>query len=304
MATTTTTTTTTTVLVTGADGFIGRNLVVFLASRNFKVIAASRTVSAFGHPSVVTASLPDLAMPFDWQPLLERCDIVVHLAGIAHRFADEEQYDLVNHRATDALAKAACRQQKHLVFVSSIAAQSGSFSEQELTEEAPPKPTNSYGRSKLAAEQSVRASGVSFTILRPVVMYGQGEKGNFQGEKGNFSIIHKISRLPIPLPFGALTARRSVLSVDNFSSAVVMVLTEPRARGEMFIVSDPMPLTVSDLISRRRAAMGHSPWLVPIPESWIKLFLAALGSNEIWHRIGKPLIARPTKLLALGWQPT
>jgi UDP-glucose 4-epimerase len=287
----------TTVLVTGADGFVGRNLVLFLASRNFKVIAASRTVSAPGHPTVVTASLPDLAMPFDWQPLLESCDAVVHLAGIAHRFADEEHYNLINHRATEALAKAACRQQKHLVFVSSIAAQSGSFSEQELTEEHPPRPTNPYGRSKLAAEQSVRASGVCFTILRPVVIYGQGEKGNF-------SIIHRLSSLPIPLPFGALSAQRSVLSVDNFSSAVVMVLAEPRARGEMFIVSDPMPLTVSDLIARRRAALGHSPWLVPIPERWIELSFAAIGWSETWHRIGKPLVARPRKLLALGWKPS
>src|SRR5438067_86715 len=96
-----------TVLVTGADGFIGRNLILYLASRNFKVIAASRTVSDFKHPSVVSAPLPDLAMPFDWQPLLEKCDALVHLAGIAHRFADEEQYNLVNHRATEALARAA-----------------------------------------------------------------------------------------------------------------------------------------------------------------------------------------------------
>lgn len=287
----------TTVLVTGADGFVGRNLVFFLASRNYKVIAASRTASAFGHPNLVTASHPDLALPFDWQPLLERCDVVVHLAGIAHRFADEEHYNLVNHRATEALAKAAHRQQKHLVFVSSIAAQSGSFSQQELTEDAPPNPTTSYGRSKLAAEHSVRASGASFTILRPVVIYGPGEKGNFL-------IIHRIAELPIPLPFGALRAKRSVLSVDNFSSAVTMVMTEQRARNETFIVSDPIPLTVSDLISQRRATLGRPPWLVSVPESWIELSLAAIGWSDTWQRIGEPLIARPTKLLALGWQPT
>ena len=87
---------------------------------------------------------------------------------------------------------------KHLVFVSSIAAQTGSFSEVELTEDDLPKPTNSYGRSKLAAEESVRAARGSFTILRPVVMYGQGEKGE------SFSLIHKVLSLPIPLPFGAL----------------------------------------------------------------------------------------------------
>ncbi len=286
-----------TVLVTGADGFIGRNLVAFLASRGYGVIAASRTASAPDHPNVVAAPLPDLALPFDWQALLERCDAIVHLAGIAHRFSDDEQYNLVNHRATDALAKAACRQHKHLVFVSSIAAQSGPFSEQELTEEAPPRPANSYGRSKLAAEQAVRASGACFTILRPVVIYGQGEKGNV-------SIIHRIAGLPMPLPFGALKAQRSVLSIDNFCSAVVMVLTVPRAQGETFIVSDPTPLTVSDLISRRRAVLGRSPWLVPVPERWVELSFAAFGLGDTWYRVGKPLIARPSKLLALGWKPS
>ena len=287
----------TTVLVTGADGFIGRNLVVFLASQGFKVIAASRTASAPDHPNIVAAPLPDLTLPFDWRPLLERCDSVIHLAGVAHRFSEDEQYNLVNHQATEVLAKAAFRQQKHLVFVSSIAAQSGPFSEQELTEEVPPKPANSYGRSKLAAEQSVRASGARFTILRPVVIYGQGEKGNV-------SIIHKISSLPVPLPFGALTAQRSVLSIDNFCSAVVMVLTEPRACGETYIVSDPTPVTVSELIVRRRAALGRPAWLVPVPERWVELSFAAFGLADTWLRIGRPLIARPSKLLALGWKPS
>jgi nucleoside-diphosphate-sugar epimerase len=288
---------TTTVLVTGAGGFIGRNLVVFLASQGFRVIAASRTIAVPDHPNIVTAPLPDLAMPFDWQALLERCDAIVHLAGVAHRFSGDEQYNLVNHRATEALAKAACRLQKHLVFVSSIAAQSGPFSEQELTEEAPPKPANSYGRSKLAAEQAVRGSGACFTILRPVVIYGQGEKGNV-------SIIHRVSSLPIPLPFGALTAQRSILSIGNFCSAIVMVLTDPRAHGETFIVSDPTPATVSDLISRHRAALGRSPWLVPVPEKWIELCFAAFGLADTWNRVGRPLVARPKKLLALGWKPS
>jgi hypothetical protein len=63
-------------------------------------------------------------MPFDWQPLLQQCDIVIHLAGIAHRFASDDLYDQVNHRATAALAAAAFRcGTRHLVFVSSIAAQ-------------------------------------------------------------------------------------------------------------------------------------------------------------------------------------
>ena len=137
---------------------------------------------------------------------------------------------------------------KHLVFISSIAAQSGSYADHDLTEDDFPTPNNAYGRSKFAAEQAIRAAGISFTILRPVVIYGEGEKGNF-------ATVHRISRLPIPLPFGALSAQRSVLSIENFNSAVATALSNPRAQGETFIVSDPAPVTVADLIARYRASL-------------------------------------------------
>jgi nucleoside-diphosphate-sugar epimerase len=286
----------TTVLVTGSSGFVGRNLVPYLAAQGYKVIAASKTASAFKDPNIVATQLPDLSITFDWQPLLQQCDAVVHLAGIAHTSSNAYLYDRVNRGATDALAHAAFRAGVHLVFVSSIAAQSGSSSDHELTEDDPPRPDNAYGRSKLAAERAIRGSGVSFTILRPVVIYGEGEKGNF-------AFVHKISRLPIPLPFGGLTAQRSVLSVENFSSAVVTALTNPRARGETLIVSDPTPLTISDIIARYRAVRGRSPWLITIPERCLELSFKAIGQNAIWQRIGCPLVAQPKKLLALGWKP-
>ena len=286
------------VLVTGADGFVGRHLVPFLAAQGYKVIAASRAPSSFDDPNVELTLLPDLSKPFDWQPLLRRCDIVVHLAGIAHKYAGDDLYDRVNHRATAALAGMASRcGTKHLVFISSIAAQSGSFSDRELTEEDFPTPNNAYGRSKFAAEQAVRAAGVPFTILRPVVIYGDGEKGNF-------ATVHKISRLPIPLPFGSLTAQRSVLSIQNLNSAIKTALTNPRALGETFIVSDPMPVSVSYLIARYRTSLGRSPSLVKVPERWLELSLRALGQHAVWERIGCPLVARPSKLLALGWEPS
>ena len=287
----------TSVLVTGSAGFIGSHLVPYLAALGCKVIAASRTASAYEHPNIVPVRLPDISAAFDWDPVLQQCDAIVHLAGIAHKYADDSLYDRVNYRATEALAKAAFLRGKHLVFISSIAAQSGSSSHHDLTEDGLPNPTNGYGRSKLAAELSVRSAGVSFTILRPVVIYGGGEKGNF-------AMIHKVSRLPIPLPFGALTAKRSILSIENFSSAVATVLTNSRARGETFIVSDPIPLTVSEIILRYRTNLGRSALLVPIPEKWVGLAFKTIGRNEIWQRIGEPLVAPPTKLLALGWKPS
>lgn len=286
------------VLVTGADGFVGRHLVPFLVSRGYAVVAASRATAGFNDSEVVSISIPDLSRLFDWQPILDQCDAVVHLAGIAHKYAADDFYDRVNHRATSALARALSRgTPKHLVFVSSIAAQSGSYADSVLTEDDFPTPNNSYGRSKFAAEQAIRAAGISYTILRPVVIYGEGEKGNF-------AVVHRIAQLPIPLPFGSLSAQRSVLSIQNFSSAVATALENPRARGETFIVSDPKPVTVAQLIARHRKSWGKSNWLMPVPESVIRLTLRALGQNAIWERIGQPLVAPPTKLLSIGWQPS
>lgn len=285
-----------TVLVTGSNGFIGRHLVPYLSAHDYKVIAASRAALAPEDPRVVAIPLPDLSMPVDWQPVLRQCNAVVHLAGIAHAFASDDIYDRVNHRATESLARAAFHCRSHLIFVSSILAQCGSFSDHELTEGDPPRPNSAYGRSKLAAEEAIRATGVSFTILRPVVVYGVGEKGNF-------ATLRSITRLPIPLPFGALKAKRSMLSVQNFSSAVATALTDSRARGETFIVSDPTPLAVPDVIARYRAALGRSPGLIPIPERWLELLLTTIGHSATWQRIGCPLVARPRKLLALGWKP-
>jgi nucleoside-diphosphate-sugar epimerase len=285
-----------TVLVTGAGGFVGRQLVPYLAERGYRVIAASRAAGTFEHPNVVAVPLPDLSRSFDWQPLLGQCDAVVHLAGIAHAHADDTLYDRINHQAVAELAHAAVRGGIHLIFVSSILAQSGSSSNRELTEDDIPAPADAYGKSKLAAEQAVRAAGGSFTILRPVVIYGEDEKGNF-------AIVRKVSRLPIPLPFGALTAQRSVLWIENFNSAVAMALTDPHTRGETFIVSDSIPITLPDLIARYRTGLGTSPWLVPVPERWLERLLRATGQGAIWERIGRPLVARPKKLLALGWKP-
>ena len=71
-------------------------------------------------------------------------------------------------------------------------------------------------------------------------------------------------RVPYLGKFGAMSAQRSVLSIENFISAVATALSNPRARGETFIVSNPAPVTVAHLIARHRASLGRPPWLMPV----------------------------------------
>ncbi len=211
-------------------------MVAALAAEGEEVHAAVRHAPEPPFPSGVTVvHHGDLAEPVDWTPLLAGIDSVVHLAGIAHAGPGiaEERYDLVNHRATAALAAAAhAAGVSRLVFVSSISAQTGPAADHVVSEADEPRPTDPYGRSKLAAERAVARSGVPFTILRPVLVYGPGVKGNLRA-------LMRLAALPVPLPFAALTARRSLVSLANLAAAITFVLRHDACAGETYVVADP-----------------------------------------------------------------
>jgi nucleoside-diphosphate-sugar epimerase len=95
-----------------------------------------------------------------------------------------------------------------------------------------------------------------------------------------------------------------VLSIENFNSAVGTALGNSHARGETFILSDPTPVTVADLVASHRASLGRSSWLLPIPERWLELSLKAVGQSATWERLGRSQVANPSKFIAIGWDPS
>jgi UDP-glucose 4-epimerase len=296
------------VLVTGASGFVGRVVVAALAARGDAVHAAVRATGdsgnggaarpAFG-PHVTVVQHGDLGTPVDWTGLLSGIEAVVHLAGIAHAGPGiaEERYDRVNHRATAALAAAARDAGiARFVFVSSIRAQTGPAADHVVSERDTPRPTDAYGRSKLAAERAVAVSGVPFTILRPVLVYGPGVKGNLRA-------LMRLAALPIPLPFAALEARRSLVSLANLASAVGFVLREAACAGETYVVADLEPVTIGEIVTALRRGRGKPPRLVAVPPVLLRLALTAAGRSTNWEQIGGALAVDPAKLVAAGWRP-
>lgn len=289
------------VLVTGASGFVGRALVPALAAAGHDVRAAARDRSSIRKtPRIEAATLPDMARPADWRPLLEGIDAAIHLAGIAH--ADPatalERYDRVNHQATAEFAQQAAQHGlRHFVLMSSIRAQAGAASELVLNEDIPPAPTDAYGRSKLDAEEAVRRSGVPHTILRPSVIYGPGVRGNL-------ATLLRLAALPVPLPFGGFDNLRSLLSIDNLVGALLFVLEEPRTIGRTYVVADVAPVTFAEILTAVRTGMDRPAALVSIPPDVFRIALTALGRRGLWDRLGGSQIVDASGLRREGWTPT
>lgn len=293
------------VLVTGATGFIGRALVPYLASQGYSVHAAARRPDDIAAaPGVAPVSMPDLgARVIAWEPLLAGVTHIVHLAGLAHVTASipEADYMAVNARATASLATAARRAGvERLLLVSSVRACSGPASSRILFERDEPRPTDAYGRSKLAAEQALadalRGDGTQGVVLRPVLVYGPGVKGNM-------AALFRLARLRVPLPLGALDNRRSIVSLGNLASAIAHSLRAPRAAGGTFFVADAEPVSVARMIAHLRAGLGRGPGLVRLPLAPVGLALRLIGRGDAWARIAGDLVVDTSSLRATGWQP-
>ena len=285
--------------MTGASGFIGRALVAELANLGHSVRAAMRQPADIFPRSVEVIAVSDLTRPVEWRPLLRDVETVVHLAGIAHAGPEiaEQAYDRVNRLATVELASAAKTSGiGHLVFMSSIRAQSGPASNKVLCETDTPRPTDAYGRSKLAAEDAVRAAGVPFTILRPVLIYGHGVRGNF-------ARLMELARKPWPLPLGLCHNRRSLLARRNLIDAIHLALASSATKGETYVVADPTPLTLTEIVTALREGEGRRPGLLPVPPALIALASRVIGRAEEWQRLGETLVADPAKLMHTGWKP-
>jgi len=105
------------------------------------------------------------------------------------------------------------------------------------------------------------------------------------------------------LPLGLCRNRRSLLARRNLIDAVHFAIASPAAKGETYVVADPAPLTLAEIVTALRAGEGRRPGLLPVPPGLIALTSNALGRAEEWQRLGGGLVADPAKLMNAGWKP-
>ena len=279
------------ILLTGASGFVGRALVPALLARGFQLRLPLREGAAC--PDLPAGServaIPDLETA-DWPAMMDGIDAVIHLAAIAHigPSVPDDAYERINHQASVVLGRAASASGhvQRFIFMSSIRAQTGVSSNVPLHIGLPPQPTDAYGRSKLAAEQDLaRLPDLAVTSLRPVVIYGEGAKGNV-------ATLLKLARTGLPLPIGGLMAKRSYLSLDRLVAVVIDALESETPMMGPKIVADPEPMTLAEFLDHLldlEATHTGDPRIKPriwnVPE-WLLRMIIKPVKPDVWGKLG------------------
>jgi nucleoside-diphosphate-sugar epimerase len=284
--------------LTGATGFIGQHLLRELPKRGYRLRVLLRRPTAMPLEAA-SAVIGDIARPQNMSAALQDVDAVIHSAGIAQPMSGvpDDDYRIINTEATIGLARAALRAgAKRFVFLSSIRAQCGSTVGTVVTEAREAKPTDAYGRSKLAAERGLADLDIDWVSLRATLVYGPGVKGNM-------AQLMRLARSPLPLPLGSLRARRTLLAVENLLAAIETVLAAPGTLRRPFIVADREALTIAEMIAAMRHGLRRRPNVFPFPPKLLELPLRTSGRDHLYERLAGSLVADSSALARIGWTP-
>lgn len=257
------------VLVSGANGFVGRALCRALAAQGVEVTALVRSACEIAGARQVHA-VGDFTRVLDWRPWVQNIDAVAHLAAVTHdgtRGASRAHFHALNVDVSHALAAAAVEAGiRRFVYLSSIKV-NGEASPRvggmihAFSGADTPAPEDDYGRSKLAAEQRLGAlwSGVdgALTVLRPPLVFGPGQKGNLP------RLMALVAR-GVPLPFAALDNRRSLIHVDSLASAIVRALGIRSAGLRYYTLAD-VDVSSAELVRAIAQGLGVEARLIAVP---------------------------------------
>lgn len=248
------------VLVTGGAGFIGRHCVKSLrkAGHSVRVVARSSRIRADRDLEVVCGDVTD---PGSLAPALEGIDAVVHCVGIIVEPRGVTFESVVRDGALNLVTACAASGVERIVYISALGAR--------------PHARSRYHGTKWEAEESIRGSGITHTILRPSIVFGPGD-----------AFINKLLKLPfIILPAGGGSKLQPIF-VEDLSELIAQSLANPAAENQTFDSGGPEQMTYREMMTTALEVSGRRKPMISVPMGFMKL-LASI--SDPFQKIYPPL---------------
>jgi nucleoside-diphosphate-sugar epimerase len=245
-------------LITGYTGFVGTNLIkYFSTNENINVIKLDLRFH-------VEIEIPDTI------------DCIIHLVGKAHdlkSISNPHEYYEVNFDLTKKIFDAFLNSNaKTFITLSSVKA-AVDHTNEILTEDFIPNPISHYGISKLKAEQYIIESSLhlnkKYYILRPCLIHGPGNKGNF-------NLLFKLIKHGTPWPLGSFHNKRSYCSIDNLTFVLEELISRDDIISGIYNISDDESISTNHLIKLISLVTNKKIFILSIPKNVISL-IAKIG---------------------------
>jgi nucleoside-diphosphate-sugar epimerase len=163
------------------------------------------------------------------------------------------------------------------IFLSSIGVNGAATSGSPFRRDDPPSPHSDYAVSKLEAEiglrEIARRSKLEVVVIRSPAIYGQNAPGNFR-------LIQKFIKYGIPLPFGSIRNKRSLVAIENIVSFLTVCIDDERAKNELFLVSDDEDLSTLEITELLGQLVGRKPRTVKISPKILRFGLTLMGRRR------------------------
>ena len=294
------------ILITGSNGFVGKALYEELKNLDYKLIGSVRDISKrdSSQLNVIVGSIDGKT---NWETALDGCSVVIHLAGRAHILNDKSEdpysdFYSINTEGTINLAKQSIKKGvKRFIFVSSIGVNGSKSGETAITAKTAINPNSPYAKSKIEAEialqQMSSKNNMELVIVRPPAIYGKDAPGNF-------GLIEKFLKKGIPLPFGSIKNKRSLIYLHNLTSFLAVCVENKYLADRVLVVDDNEDLSTSEIVLLIACLSNSRARIINFPKFILSFLLKTIGKNKMKESLMNNLkIDSSVPRDITGWEP-